>query len=376
MNNPRGVHIPKGRITELDGLRGLAILLVLGTHFWPDRGILGFFHPVATAGWMGVDLFFCLSGFLITGILLDNLGKPNYYVNFYGRRTIRIFPLYYTLLLIFTANSLLFKGGAPYREIRDTWGSILWFFFYAANFRCSWMGRWPPNDSLTVMWSLQIEEQFYLTYPWAVAKIGKQHLLKFLVGIIGLGLVVRLATYAAGMNPFVQYTLTFCRVDSLAMGGLVAVCLRTYRWPWSPTATGRLALAVAAVVIVGQVLGGPGWKADFNRTVGFTIICAAFALLLAWTMFHLGDRCTSPLHFRPLTLSGTDILRVVYAPHARRAGCPDAAAAPGPAIASDELRMLATVAAAVGAATVSWYAFESPILRLKAYFQTREVTKT
>src|SRR5215467_13950377 len=115
--NRQGARLPKGRVQELDGLRGIAILLVLFTHFWPDRGFLSFFYPVATAGWMGVDLFFCLSGFLITGILLDNLDAPHYFRNFYARRTIRIFPLYYVVIFATMAISLLAKGGAPYREV-------------------------------------------------------------------------------------------------------------------------------------------------------------------------------------------------------------------------------------------------------------------
>ena len=175
------------------------------------------------------------------------------------------------------------------------------------------------------------------------------------------------------MNPFVQYTFTFCRVDSLAMGGLVAVLLRNGRWPWSPTATARLALAVAAIVVVGEALGDAGWKADFNRTVGFTIICSGFALLLAWTMFHLGDRCTNVLRFAPLTYLG----QISYGLYMLHLPAAQATRMVIHRVGLDslpiELRTLAAVVAAIGAATVSWYAFERPILRLKSLFQSREV---
>src|SRR2546429_456182 len=90
----------RGHIAELDGLRGIAILLVMLHHFWPKSGILTHWASVAHLGWIGVDLFFVLSGFLIAGILLDGRGEQGYYRNFYARRALRIFPLYYCFLAV------------------------------------------------------------------------------------------------------------------------------------------------------------------------------------------------------------------------------------------------------------------------------------
>jgi len=90
----------RGRIVELEGLRGIAILIVTLHHFWPDTG--GLFEawaPLAHLGWVGVDLFFVISGFLIGGILLDTRDDPRYFSNFYARRVLPIFPLYYALVL-------------------------------------------------------------------------------------------------------------------------------------------------------------------------------------------------------------------------------------------------------------------------------------
>ena len=97
---PKAVAAEHGpRVTELDGLRGIAILLVLLHHLWPTKGALSHLGRISEAGWIGVDLFFVLSGYLITGILLDSAGRPHYYRNFIVRRTLRIFPLYYLFLL-------------------------------------------------------------------------------------------------------------------------------------------------------------------------------------------------------------------------------------------------------------------------------------
>src|SRR4051812_39004746 len=100
----------EGFIPALDGLRGIAILLVLFHHFTiyrPDRGLDKWLANIPAAGWIGVDVFFVLSGFLITGILLDARDRRHYFRNFYARRALRIFPLYY--LVVFVGLILLPK---------------------------------------------------------------------------------------------------------------------------------------------------------------------------------------------------------------------------------------------------------------------------
>src|SRR5690606_14821333 len=94
---PRSLH--QGHIAELDGLRGIAILLVIVHHFWPDTGPLLAAYDVVHLGWIGVDLFFVISGFLITGILLDTRGERGYFRNYLARRALRVFPLYYLLVI-------------------------------------------------------------------------------------------------------------------------------------------------------------------------------------------------------------------------------------------------------------------------------------
>ena len=129
------------RILELDGLRAFAILPVILHHCYPFHGPFAWTGFVGEAGWMGVDLFFVLSGFLITGILVDAVSQPHYYRNFIIRRSLRIFPLYYAALTLFTLAA--WKGGGEQWAEMKQWG-IGWFVFYVGNLRASWLNAFPP----------------------------------------------------------------------------------------------------------------------------------------------------------------------------------------------------------------------------------------
>jgi peptidoglycan/LPS O-acetylase OafA/YrhL len=170
---------PEARVADLDGLRGLAILAVVAVH--STNALLGLVqqgYPVARvdaplylalhAGWAGVDLFFVLSGYLITGILLKAKGQPGYYRNFYARRALRIMPLYYGVLL---ARLALARAAGPWwlAVNPDEW---LAHALYVGNFwQCHARTTGTPFDSggLHVCWSLAVEEQFYLVWPVVVA---------------------------------------------------------------------------------------------------------------------------------------------------------------------------------------------------------------
>src|SRR5438067_5216950 len=156
-------HARGRRVPELDGLRGIAILGVLMFHLTPANIPL-FTAYFVQSGWMGVDLFFILSGYLITGILVDTAGRPGYYRNFLLRRTLRIVPLYCVILAIacvmFTWKQFLATGG---------W----WYLTFLGNTQVFLQNRWP-SGILTPLWSLQVEEQFYLTFPLLVAIVSRK----------------------------------------------------------------------------------------------------------------------------------------------------------------------------------------------------------
>ena len=129
----------RGRNPALDGLRGVAILLVLFHHLWPyvwDNTLYKALSSVKQIGWIGVDLFFVLSGFLITGILLDSRGSRGYFKNFIARRSLRIFPLYFFFLLVcFLLVPWLLDGFQVSSASVEQNGSLSpWFLVYAANY--------------------------------------------------------------------------------------------------------------------------------------------------------------------------------------------------------------------------------------------------
>src|ERR1700741_834818 len=155
-------------IPQFDGLRGLAILLVLIGHSgfleaMPDAGMLEYTR-------FGVDLFFVLSGFLITGILLDSKESPHYFRNFYPRRVLRIWPLYYLVLFLAFVVAPLFQPAMRPTAARD-WSA---FAFYVQNIVFAHRVTYPFGLGAT--WSLAVEEQFYLTWPLLVFLLKKRTL--------------------------------------------------------------------------------------------------------------------------------------------------------------------------------------------------------
>lgn len=218
------------RIIELDGIRGLAILLVLLYHFVAvaipgDSGaVLRVTRQVLSKGWSGVDLFFVLSGFLIAGILIDNRQSSSYFKVFYIRRAFRIFPLYYLFLSLF----ILLQRFGP----QSGWFSQNLFvnafpnapyFVHLQNFYMALNGTFG-NEYLAVTWSLAIEEHFYLLLPLLVRKTDGRKLPLLFIFFIMLTLIFRAAL---GSGTYIGFVLTPWRLDALFIGALLAVATRT-----------------------------------------------------------------------------------------------------------------------------------------------------
>ena len=219
----RGRHV-----AVLDGVRGLAILLVLFVHFVGDAPAHGAAERVvvklANYGVWGVDLFFVLSGFLITGLLVDARGTPRYFRNFYVRRTLRIFPLYYGVLaLLFLALPALpaaYPSGLAVSAQHQGW---LWL--YASNVYLAVQRTWAL-PYVGHFWSLAVEEQFYLVWPFVVLSLRPRTLLYACVAITALALALRVAMSFAGAGEMAVLVLTPCRFDALCVGGFLAVAVR------------------------------------------------------------------------------------------------------------------------------------------------------
>lgn len=218
-----GRHIP-----ALDAIRGLAILLVLAYHFniGPNplsaagRGLFA----LVRAGGLGVDLFFVLSGFLITGILHDSRRDRHYFRDFYIRRTLRIFPLYYaTLLLAFVVLPLL--GAAATASYESSVSHQFWLWTYLANVFLGVREAYVL-DGFNHFWSLAVEEHFYLAWPIVIFVCDRRRAMTVCLACIVAALGCRLGLALAGHHPISAYVLTPCRMDALATGAWLALAIR------------------------------------------------------------------------------------------------------------------------------------------------------
>jgi peptidoglycan/LPS O-acetylase OafA/YrhL len=242
-NPPVGNLELRGHIPALDGVRGIAVLLVMIHHWTFLAGpslIDTFIGHVARHSWIGVEVFFALSGFLITGILVDAKGKPHFFRNFYARRTLRIFPLYYAFLTLFLVIAPQFGAWrAATTQLADP-PSQLWYWTYLSNFMLAQRGWYSILD---VTWSLAIEEQFYVVWPMVVWLLSRKGLFRACLGILGFSILARLVTAQLGGSYLAVYLVTPCRIDGLALGALLALLARDGRLP----ALKRPLLTVAAL---------------------------------------------------------------------------------------------------------------------------------
>ena len=215
---------PLSYVPHLDGLRGIAILLVMAFHFTQGVTLQNPFTDaavdMASGLFIGVDVFFVISGFLITRILLaSNLTKRAYLV-FTIRRVLRIFPPYWFYLIACLALLPALRQYSARNYLNDHW---LWFFTYTNNFRIALEG-WPASY-LSHLWSLAIEEQFYLIWPLVLVLLAfMRSWLPFLVlAVLGPPLA-RFFLAETGANPLALYVLLPTRLDPLAIGALIAFC--------------------------------------------------------------------------------------------------------------------------------------------------------
>jgi peptidoglycan/LPS O-acetylase OafA/YrhL len=199
-----------GFIPALDGLRGIAILAVLLFHL----GI-----PQCSLGWAGVELFFVISGFLITRILLKTREDTKYFTNFYYRRTLRIFPIYYMVLIGYTIVALFAPGGGS---------RTLPFYYIYLQTIPQLHSQFTDLPILSHTWSLAIEEQFYLVWPVAVFLLKGGKLLVAILVMIAAGLILRFLGLGCD-NPFLVDGWLGVQLDSLAAGSLVAYSTRVFQ---------------------------------------------------------------------------------------------------------------------------------------------------
>lgn len=222
----------KGYIPVLDGVRGCAILLVMLYHFsipFQNMSHLTFFDELVSSifqvGWIGVDLFFVLSGYLITGILSDSVGKPKYLSNFFIRRILRIFPLFYAVLFVLIVFIPIAIPSLS-ESTKQMQENQVWFWSYLVNWYIASVGGFSSMQG-GYLWSLAVEEQFYLVWPFIVLVL-RQKLFEFCLVLGCLGIIVRLFLLYIGVEASVVYVMTITHLDSLLIGSGMAVLIRRY----------------------------------------------------------------------------------------------------------------------------------------------------
>jgi len=370
----------KRHIVPLDGLRGFAVLAVMAHHFsgaLPSVGILTPIKGLAYFGWTGVDIFFVLSGFLITGVLLGTRESKNYYSSFYGRRVLRIAPIYYLVLLIVFASSRWLSEGLDRIPAPAEWPA---YFLYLTNWIAVWKGHWPSNV-VGHFWSLAIEEQFYLVWPFIVAAVAIRSIRNLAVGIAIFELVLRITLVALNRPlPVIDYS-SLTHSDGLAIGAFCAVLFATRK-----DAKGlRLSLwALIPLTIFATcclALPDPGQQMRFILSFGFSLVAISAGGLVLYLAYGEGPMwpvrgiCSSAAmrkigrysygmyvyHIPLLMLAEFLIYRRIY-------GVLNAT----PLLAC--LYVLGLGIATYLVAMLSYECFEKPILSLKRYLRAENAT--
>lgn len=343
------------KIPELDSVRGIAVLWVLlhNTDIYPSLHL----DWMAANGWMGVDLFFVLSGFLITGILLDSKRSDGYFRNFYARRCLRIWPLYYSaLIFMFVIVPILRPSEA--HTIFETRSSPWWSYpIFLQNFLVPIPTM--ATGLLGVTWSLAVEEQFYLVWPVVVRFCSENQIRRIAIAIILFSPLLRLYLSTRQVNI---YSNTFCRLDGLMAGALLATAIRSRdfiaprytRYAWIGfLLSGALALAI---------------ETDHARWIVFSFTALASVSFVYLVLFSSQRWLKVILGNRFLVYTGT----ISYGMYLLQKIPLDAVKS----FHFEQHQFLAlpiTVAVTYVLAAASWKFLEKPFLNLKRYFVARPV---
>ncbi len=340
---------------------------ISNSQIWIDRLV----RKIATTGWMGVDLFFVLSGFLITGILLDAKASPkNYFRNFYMRRVLRIFPLNYAFLVLVVVMLPLIVPA--YAASLGNSSSFTWpYWIFLGNF-ANVMGPSQPIP-LPALWSLAIEEQFYLVWPAIVLILRPRSLGRLCLALAIISPVIRTVMVFRGFSFEVLTNVTFTHMDPIVMGSYLAVATRMGGLRrFLPTAQALTLILPVLLLIIGVTAGALTNSWAF-QVFGFNMVSLLFGAMMVLTLERvgvvqifnmswlrwLGRRSYSIYLFNQLVIYFLGYLGID----------PDTATGPGHITLPQVVLFFGlTLIGCVLVAWVSWNLFEKHFLRMKALF--------
>lgn len=352
---PRGPESGPGHFKGFDGLRALAVIAVVWHHTHPGFDAI----EASRRGFLGVDVFFVLSGFLITALLLRERSQRGRISlrDFYARRSLRIFPLYYAVLAILSLLYLTVRAGS------DGSAAFMRDLPYLLTYTSNWV---ETHSIMQLAWSLATEEQFYLLWPPLLVLLGR-HSLSFLLAFLALNQLVNFGLLdeplaAAGM-AYESLEILQCTFTPIVLGVFAAFIAADARIrevlaaaPWSMIGAVACVTLVIAASVPGTLRGVPRLSFQFGA-----------AVVLLSIVFHQGMTLTRLLEFAPLAWIG----KVSYGVYLLHLICADVATrALGRAGLGEPLALFAvTLVLTLLAAGASYRFFERPLLRLKDRFR-------
>jgi peptidoglycan/LPS O-acetylase OafA/YrhL len=365
------------RIPELDGLRGVAILSVVVFHYVSQEGstpagsVAHILQRIVIMGWSGVDLFFVLSGFLIGGILMNARESTSYYRTFYARRFFRIVPIYYFWITAYVV--LVIVGAARIQALSNSGRALpLNFEVYAhylflqnifgvdfPGIAGAWFGH---------LWSLAVEEQFYLLAPLLIRFVAPKKFRPVLVVLILSVPLLRTLLLVFGTSPSLATILMPCRADSLGIGMLLASFWSADNFiPRMRANSGKLygGLAALSLLVVFLWVWAPFSSSFAMQTMGFTVLAAFYALLLLLVLTEPQGPVAAVMRARWLRELGK-VSYAVYIFHiVVNVACHALLLHKSPRISTPSGAAVTLLAAGITfvVARISWQLVEQPLLR-------------
>jgi peptidoglycan/LPS O-acetylase OafA/YrhL len=364
-SRPSATHLP-----GLDGVRAIAVLMVLlhhslyqSSHKTLAQNIL---RHITGQGWVGVDLFFVLSGFLITGILMDVRVREGALRNFSVRRMLRIVPVYVTFLLfcLWVAPAAGILTAAEAAQLHET---QLWYWTYSVNLLIASHSWSVASFPVVHLWSLAVEEQFYLLWPLAALSLSARALKRAAIGCILAAELCRIFAVMHGWGGQFNYVMLPARMDSLAAGALLACAFRDPLL-WARVLRARRATTVISLIVLAVIIGFKHTIANqdpLEQLIAFPALVALASVVVATAVGSVGWLTNNVLRLIGKISYGMYVWHVLVIRVISNL-------LPPPELESSHalwfdygILVFGTLIGSLLVAALSWYVIESPILRLK-----------